>query len=261
MLSNTASTTSPRRAELRIAGRGDQASRFSSSPRRACPCAARPGNCAGSWRAPVERVLGGFQQHHRQSGIDEVMVMPPPMVPAPITPTFSIGRVASSPAHRDVRCGALGLKICRSASRFRRTASAANNSRSRFIPASKGSQGRRDGLDARQWRGVRSRDGLDGVARELQIRLGVRHANARSRTSGTGRFSAMTGARNPAPRSADRPRAHRTGRSLELFGSDGVPDTIMFKAASTPTARGRRCVPPAPGSRPNFTSGNRRPRS
>src|SRR2546427_363516 len=30
----------------------------------------------------------------------------------------------------------------------------------------------------------------------------------------------------------------------------------MLSAASTPIARGRRCVPPAPGSSPSFTSGS-----
>jgi hypothetical protein len=30
----------------------------------------------------------------------------------------------------------------------------------------------------------------------------------------------------------------------------------MFSAVSTPTTRGSRCVPPAPGSRPSFTSGS-----
>jgi hypothetical protein len=30
----------------------------------------------------------------------------------------------------------------------------------------------------------------------------------------------------------------------------GSPLTIMFKAGSTPKTRGKRCVPPAPGSDP-----------
>ena len=33
------------------------------------------------------------------------------------------------------------------------------------------------------------------------------------------------------------------------------PLVIISSAFSTPTMRGRRCVPPAPGSRPRFTSG------
>jgi hypothetical protein len=35
-----------------------------------------------------------------------------------------------------------------------------------------------------------------------------------------------------------------------------VPLTIMFSAPSSPIARGSRCVPPAPGMRPSFTSGS-----
>jgi len=36
----------------------------------------------------------------------------------------------------------------------------------------------------------------------------------------------------------------------------GSPPTITLSAASMPTSRGSRCVPPAPGSSPSFTSGN-----
>ena len=36
----------------------------------------------------------------------------------------------------------------------------------------------------------------------------------------------------------------------------GSPLTIMFSAVSTPSTRGRRCVPPAPGIRPSLTSGS-----
>ena len=35
----------------------------------------------------------------------------------------------------------------------------------------------------------------------------------------------------------------------------GRPDTIIVSAVSTPTSRGRRCVPSAPGMMPRFTSG------
>ena len=36
----------------------------------------------------------------------------------------------------------------------------------------------------------------------------------------------------------------------------GLPVTIISNAFSAPTARGKRCVPPAPGRMPSFTSGN-----
>ncbi len=35
----------------------------------------------------------------------------------------------------------------------------------------------------------------------------------------------------------------------------GSPEIIMSSASGTPTTRGRRCVPPAPGSRPSLISG------
>ncbi len=38
-------------------------------------------------------------------------------------------------------------------------------------------------------------------------------------------------------------------------GTD-APETIRLSAVSTPTSRGSRCVPPAPGKRPSFTSGS-----
>ncbi len=43
---------------------------------------------------------------------------------------------------------------------------------------------------------------------------------------------------------------------LKASALTGAPETIMLSAASTPMARGRRCVPPAPGSSPSFTSGS-----
>ena len=42
--------------------------------------------------------------------------------------------------------------------------------------------------------------------------------------------------------------------STSLF--TGSPLTIMLSAVSRPSTRGSRCVPPAPGMRPIFTSGS-----
>ena len=46
------------------------------------------------------------------------------------------------------------------------------------------------------------------------------------------------------------------GALASISRGTGSPLTIMLSAVSTPTTRGRRCVPPAPGSRPSFTSGS-----
>ena len=83
----------------------------------------------------------------------------------------------------------------------------------------------------------------------------------RLRTSGSGRSSATRLANASAASTSDRRRpACRTASgpapcaSSSLF--TGSPLTIMFSAVSTPSTRGRRCVPPAPGIRPSFTSGS-----
>ena len=44
-------------------------------------------------------------------------------------------------------------------------------------------------------------------------------------------------------------------RLRQVRGATGSPLTIMLTAISSPTARGSRCVPPAPGINPIFTSG------
>ena len=82
----------------------------------------------------------------------------------------------------------------------------------------------------------------------------------RSRTSGSGRLSATDLAKAIAP--ASRSPSITLSNSF-CPGSDastslftGSPLTIMLSAVSTPSTRGRRCVPPAPGIRPIFTSGS-----
>ena len=49
--------------------------------------------------------------------------------------------------------------------------------------------------------------------------------------------------------------ASRSGLPLKSFAGTGSPDRITLSAFSTPMSRGRRCVPPAPGRSPIFTSG------
>ena len=50
--------------------------------------------------------------------------------------------------------------------------------------------------------------------------------------------------------------ASNRGVACSFSDAIGAPETIMFSAASTPIARGSRCVPPAPGRMPSLTSGN-----
>ena len=44
-------------------------------------------------------------------------------------------------------------------------------------------------------------------------------------------------------------------RLIEAGTDRGLPVVIIWIACAAPTTRGRRCVPPEPGSRPSFTSG------
>ena len=99
----------------------------------------------------------------------------------------------------------------------------------------------------------------DRVARELEE--GLRRSDSRLRCRA--RACADASRRRPCART----RARRRATSPSTTSSNSAvpraspparvaPDTIMLSAVSTPTARGRRCVPPAPGSRPSLTSGS-----
>jgi len=81
----------------------------------------------------------------------------------------------------------------------------------------------------------------------------------RSRTFGSGRTSAIRRANASAPSTRSEPAGSTSSNSsvpASFSDATGVPVTIMFSAVSRPSTRGRRCVPPAPGSRPSFTSGS-----
>ena len=80
----------------------------------------------------------------------------------------------------------------------------------------------------------------------------------RSRTFFSGRFSATTffakamACSRSLPSSTISSTRPAAAAALALIGS---PPVIISSAFSTPTIRGSRWVPPAPGSRPIFTSG------
>ena len=114
---------------------------------------------------------------------------------------------------------------------------------------------------------------LAGAGKFLAIPLTMLRANwkyaspsgclhGRLRTSGSGRASATLRAKARASSGKDSGEAAILSNSFWPGTAPmnslltGSPLTIMLSAASTPTTRGRRCVPPAPGSRPSFTSGS-----
>ena len=79
-----------------------------------------------------------------------------------------------------------------------------------------------------------------------------------SRTLRSGRFSATTFLANSLALVRSSPSGtSSSSRPLAraVLASMCLPEVIISSACSTPTRRGSRCVPPAPGNRPRFTSG------
>ena len=64
-------------------------------------------------------------------------------------------------------------------------------------------------------------------------------------------FASATAASKMSPSAIASIRPSRSASAAET----GAPVTIIRSAIAGPTARGRRCVPPPPGSSPSFTSG------
>ena len=192
------------------------------------------------------------------------IAMPPPMVPAPITPTFSIVRVGVSSGTSGILLAARSAKNAwRSAFDSRASASASMNS-SRSNCDALVERLRDDAATASthfSGAGKFLAIAPDGVARELQEGFGVRVVDLAGRAP-----AAAAACRRPRSAKASAPRS----RSPSMISSNsfwpgsfasssdctGSPETIMFSAVSRPTTRGRRCVPPAPGSRPSLTSGS-----
>ena len=58
-----------------------------------------------------------------------------------------------------------------------------------------------------------------------------------------------------APSRSDSTTRSNSGDFANSCTDSGSPESIKLSAFSTPIRRGRRCVPPAPGSSPSFTSG------
>ena len=103
---------------------------------------------------------------------------------------------------------------------------------------------------------------LDRVARELQEGL------AGSGASPSGRARAAAAARRPPPAAkataaaSTSPSTRRSisccpGSAASVSLCTGSPETIMFSAVSSPSTRGRRCVPPAPGTQADLDFGQR----
>ena len=138
------------------------------------------------------------------------------------------------------------------------------SSRSSCMPSSNFMRRRRrDRVDALQ----RRREVLRHRRRPCCARTGSRRRRSgastfRSRTSGSGRFVGRPRARRRRAASSRSPSTISSNSfcpgsaaSISLF--TGSPLTIMFSAVSTPSTRGRRCVPPAPGMQAELHFGQR----
>ncbi len=81
--------------------------------------------------------------------------------------------------------------------------------------------------------------------------------SSRSRIFFSGRFSFSTFSAKATPAAVRSPSTISSIRPALSASSAriGSPLTIIDRPFSTPTTRGSRCVPPAPGRRPSFTSG------
>ena len=180
--------------------------------------------------------------------------MPPPIVPAPMTPP-SRSCAAACPRARRGSCWLRARRRTRGAARCDSGVNISSRkiSRSKARPSSKRLRHRRrHRIDALQRRREVLRHRLHRVARELEVGVGVRMrrlqvAHARQRPllgdiAGELRGAVDQVAVDDARRTAS---AAESAASSSLF--TGSPETIMLSAVSTPTTRGSRCVPPAPG--------------
>ncbi|MNZ86611.1 hypothetical protein D3C78_1054330 [compost metagenome] len=193
------------------------------------------------------------------------MAMPPPMVPAPITATFSMlrsGRLASMPGMRPASRSA--KNTWRSAVDCAEASACLNSSTSRASPCSSGRL-QDASTAARTRRGARrlfQRGSLS--ARNLAKKSAGRPAAGWAKRS-AGRAGALSASSSAAKARAESSRvsalsAMRSSRPSckAREALIGWPEIIMSRAGWAPIRRGRRWVPPAPGSRPRLISG--RPR-
>ena len=180
--------------------------------------------------------------------------MPEPMVPPPITATRSIRR-AFAPATPGTFCALRSAKNrCRSALASALSRSVTNVARSVRTTLSKGR--------------------LPAASRTSSIALPTAGTPRAPRSASAAAFSisasspagtaasdslrllaCATSARAAASRSPSTTRSTSPSAAASLAGTRR-PDAMSAMARATPTSRGKRCVPPAPGMMPSFTSGS-----
>ncbi len=186
------------------------------------------------------------------------IAMPPPMVPAPITAAVRMGRVGVSSGTSGIFEAARSARnTCRSAFDSGEPTSSRKSCRSIATPSSNGL------TDAATASTHLSGAGYPFATAATPLRANWMNASGsgwetrRSRKSGSGRRDDTRPAKATAP-AVRSPSNSSSKRPVFASFSAGIdaPETIRLRAASRPTARGSLCVPPAPGRRPSFTSGN-----
>ena len=189
--------------------------------------------------------------------------MPPPMVPAPMTPTRAIGFVATSGPMSAILAAARSAKnTCRCAFDWVEPSSAMNISRSFATPSSNG-RSTAFLTDSIAFSHASKPRNLRAFALRIVSKIaGSPRAGAsfssRSRTFFNGALSAISRLAKAIAPSLSLPSSASASTTPQSFASrapNGVPDRMTSSAVSTPTRRGRRWVPPAPGMRPSLISG------
>ena len=191
------------------------------------------------------------------------MAMPPPIVPAPITPTLLIGFVGTSgPMSATFAACRSAKNTCRCAFDCVVGRSAMNICRSLTIPSSNLSSTAflTDSIAFSQ--ASKPRNFLALALRMASKISGWPRAGSslseRSRTFFKGAFSAISRRAKAIADSRSFPSSassSTTPHSLASRAPNGVPERMTSSAFSTPMSRGSRCVPPAPGMSPSLISG------
>ena len=193
--------------------------------------------------------------------------MPPPIVPAPMIATLLDRRASACLPARRESCDAArsAKKAWRSAFDSRASASAPGRARARTSGRRRTASSSTAATASTHFSGAGKllRHRADGVARELEEGLGVRVLDLRGRAPlGSGRCAGDFSRANAIAPSSRSPSIISSNsfvpRQLrQHLAGTGSPETIMLSAVSTPSTRGSRCVPPAPGHQAELHLGQR----
>ena len=188
------------------------------------------------------------------------MAMPPPMVPAPMMPTVFTSRGTTESSTPATFAAVRSAKnTWRSAADCGCIMQAMNALRSSRMPSANGLVTAASTRSTICWCANKLRLAFARPARAVAKKSAGREAGSmvRTLTKGSAEPLATTSCANaiaPVSRSPSTMRSMTPAAAATLAGT-GSPLKMTSSAVAGPTRRGRRCVPPAPGSRPSFTSG------